>query len=233
MDEIIVEYVYPVLFVLRDRRGARYLCVCYSTRGAQRWIIAPVSVKSLIGLLKNQVLLAEPFLKQGTKKVLAERDYEQSTENFRVVDEVPAEYAPAEGEYLDAEEHEWDEYIKRLRKEYVQESTADDQVSEKVGNLYRIASTQYQALTEWNTVAQPKTFGYVFVLPEKSVPFQKNRFAWNAVTWDKDFAKGGVGGVKWKKLYRAQRSVEVSYAELYKHEWKSPVYSQVYASATD
>lgn len=117
MEQVIVDYVYPLLSVLKDNRGSRYLCMCFDTRGMQQWIITPISSSALIELLQNQITLAFPFENPSTRKILVNMNYQTRVETFQVLDacQIPKEDLPEAGEYLDAEPGEWDEYIKTLK----------------------------------------------------------------------------------------------------------------------
>ncbi len=42
MEEILVDYDYPLLMVLQDVSERRYLCMCFDTRGSQQWLITPI-----------------------------------------------------------------------------------------------------------------------------------------------------------------------------------------------
>lgn len=123
MEQILVEYVYPLLSVLKDENDNRYLCLCYDTRGAQQWIITPISNVDLVELLQNKLTLSAPFEKSDWQKVHVVRNYENRLETFELLDasEVPEEDLPKKGEFLDSEDHEWDEYIEdiMLSNEYV------------------------------------------------------------------------------------------------------------------
>lgn len=119
MEQVIVEYVYPLLSVLKDRKGGRYLCMCFDTRGAQRWLAAPISNGDLIRLLKDRIPLDSPFKKCGRDVIFAVRNYGTKTDSFQLFKawEIPQENLPAPGEYLEAEEGEWDSYIRALNDE--------------------------------------------------------------------------------------------------------------------
>lgn len=116
MEQIIVDYVYPLLSVLKDKQGNRYLCICFDTRGAQQWIITPISNSDLIKLLKNKLTLSAPFESADTTKIHVVRDYEEKKESFNLLaaSEIPEENLPVKGEFLDAEADEWNEYIERI-----------------------------------------------------------------------------------------------------------------------
>lgn len=119
MEQVIVEYVYPLLSVLKDRRENRYLCMCFDTRGAQQWLAAPISKDKLICLLRDRITLDSPFKSCKKKVIFAVRNYETKTDSFQLLKagEIPAENLPAPGEYLEAEEGEWDSYIETLNDE--------------------------------------------------------------------------------------------------------------------
>jgi len=117
MEKILEEYDYPLLSVLKDLSGARYLCMCYDTRGAQHWAVVKISVSHLIQLLSNRLELASAFLNYGQKTVFIRMDYRSREETHHFYDpkDVPLGCIPAKGEFLDAEPGDWDEYIKLLK----------------------------------------------------------------------------------------------------------------------
>lgn len=119
MEQILVEYVYPILSVLVDSNGERYLCLCYNTIGRQEWVVAPTSKQTLIALLKNQITIRDSLANETSQVILVERCYETSAETARIgrIAELPDDALPEAGEYMDAEPAEWDEYISRLEKE--------------------------------------------------------------------------------------------------------------------
>ena len=117
MEQVIVDYVYPLLSVLKDDLSRRYLCMCFDTRGAQQWLITPILNNALAALLENKIKLASPFEDPHSRKILVNMDYRTKAETFQVLDacQVPKEDIPEAGEYLDAEPGEWDEYIRTLK----------------------------------------------------------------------------------------------------------------------
>ena len=116
VEQVIVEYVYPLLSVLKDSSGQRYLCMCFDTRGMQQWLISPISVTSLVRMLTIRLTLKDSFVRDTDTVIYAYRNYETRTDSFARMTpgEVPAEYLPEQGEYLDAEQGEWDAYIAQL-----------------------------------------------------------------------------------------------------------------------
>lgn len=118
MEQILVEYDYPLLSVLVDDKNNRYVSICYSVINAQRWVIAPISVSNLIGLLTNKITLDAPYKKCNTNVILAVRNYKTKKEAFQEInpEKIPEECLPEAGEYLDAEEDEWSSYIRQLQQ---------------------------------------------------------------------------------------------------------------------
>ncbi len=131
MEQIIVEYVYPLLSVLKDNSGNRYLCMCFDTRGSQQWIVAPISTSVLIKLLTNKVTLDYPFKKSNNHIILAIRNYEKRSDSFSLLtpSNITAECLPKPGEYLDAEPDEWEAYIDKINvieSSWIEDSTVTE-----------------------------------------------------------------------------------------------------------
>ncbi len=139
MEQIIVDYVYPLLSVLKDVNGKRYLCVCFDTRGTQQWIVSPIISSVLIRLLRNKITLEAAFRKTDDAIVYVSRDYDLKMDSYKMMqpDEVPEEYLPAKGEYLDAEIDEWEDYIIEIK---TSESLWETDLSEKVFYCSNICS---------------------------------------------------------------------------------------------
>lgn len=116
MEQVIVDYVYPLLSVLRNESGRRFLCMCFDTRGAQKWLVTPISTQVLSALLKNEVTLSSPFEDPHTLKMRIVMNYDTRHELFQMLSakQIPTEELPEPGEYLDADPGEWAEYIKLL-----------------------------------------------------------------------------------------------------------------------
>lgn len=119
MEQVLVEYVYPILFVLVDGNSERYLCLCYNTVGRQEWVVAPSSKQGIIALLKNQISIRDSLTNGAPQVILVERCYETGTESSRAgrIADLPDGALPEAGEYMDAEPAEWDAYISRLERE--------------------------------------------------------------------------------------------------------------------
>lgn len=117
IENVLEEYDYPLLSVLKGSSIARYLCMCYDTRGAQHWAVAKISVSHLIQLLSNHLQLADAFLECGENIVFIQMDYQSREETYRFYDpkNIPLDCIPEKGEFLDAEPGDWDKYIELLK----------------------------------------------------------------------------------------------------------------------
>ncbi len=139
MEQIIVEYVYPLLSVLKDNSGSRYLCMCFDTRESQQWLISPISTSNLIKMLNNKITLKDCFIKDTDTVIYAFRNYETRTDSFvqMTPDAVPTDYLPEADEYLDAENNEWEAYIANINVSacaWVESWAAAPIFSSKIGN---------------------------------------------------------------------------------------------------
>ena len=117
MEQIIVDYDYPLLFVLKDIKGNRFLCRCFDTRGSQQWLLTPVANADLIALLEDRLELQTPFINENGTKVLAGFNHKTGEEECALLkaEEVPEHALPEAGEYLEAEPDERTSYIQNLR----------------------------------------------------------------------------------------------------------------------
>jgi len=113
IEYIIIDDVYPVLFVLTNALNKRFICVCCDVRQEQRWIINPVGHEELYRLLCNHITLMECFLVGSSNKVIAVHNYKTNTDNYRLVTrgELDANDLPVSGEFLDAQSGEHSGYI--------------------------------------------------------------------------------------------------------------------------
>lgn len=137
MEQIVVEYIYPLLSILIDNDRRRYLCICFKTEGSQEWIVTPIQDSEIKKLLTNNLTINAPFLDMTTKKLHIVRSYETLKETYYEIkgNEISKEWLPADGELLDAEEGEWSEYINTHLLSYSERSY----VESFVRTLYRFA----------------------------------------------------------------------------------------------
>lgn len=115
VDYILVDYVYHLLFTLKNNNGNYFICTCFDTRGSQQWLLSPIPVKGLLDLLQNRIPIKAAFL-ETEKTMHVELNYETREEVFTVIpkETVPAEWLPTAGEYLNPDPNEYDDYVKIL-----------------------------------------------------------------------------------------------------------------------
>lgn len=146
LDEIIVDYDYPLLSVLTSERAKHFLCMCYDVSDAQRWIITPVFVAQLKALLRNEITLDAPFKAPDSLKILAEWRSDTKKDTYRQIsaEEIPERCLPIAGEYLEAEPDEWNDYIAQLdKRQYASAETEFDKSQIVISILNPSIRTRY------------------------------------------------------------------------------------------
>lgn len=113
MDIILVESKYPVLFTCKDKNDT-YLFVCCTVNSKiVQWIGTKIKCETLVMLLKNEITIRDAFLKDYVEKFLIEYDGVEKAISERIIVEymLLKDLLPTEGEYMDAEEDEFEEEI--------------------------------------------------------------------------------------------------------------------------
>lgn len=113
-DQILLDYIYPVLFTCIDDFENMYLSVCYTANASKTcWLLAKVDPSQVINLLSNKKTIREMFecdnlwnlYKIGNDTEI----HVEKIENYKTFDQ---DAFPAEGEYMDADDGEFSEEIK-------------------------------------------------------------------------------------------------------------------------
>ena len=117
-DLILIDNIYPVLFTCVDDLENTYLCSCYFADPSKiLWLVTKTDLESVIDLLINKVTIRELFesdelwmiCKSKSKKEIQVKQI-ADCKNF------DKNAFPAEGEYMDADEEEFEEEISILKK---------------------------------------------------------------------------------------------------------------------
>ena len=118
VDFIIFQADYPVLFTCKDICDNIYLCVCCEVREQQRWIVSPIKSSTIVGMLENKITLYDAFKFGNGKRYIITWEFESKVEDVKVVDfsDIDLLDLPVQGEYFEAEEHEFDDYIEKLEQ---------------------------------------------------------------------------------------------------------------------
>lgn len=117
IDNIIFDYEYPVLFTCLDNSNKLYLCVCCEIREEQRWIVTKVDENILIKLLSDEITIWDAFNNRYDDNYIIRyfgEGKEEKSEKVKFKD-IDKEDLPTKGEYIEAEEGEFEEYIYKLK----------------------------------------------------------------------------------------------------------------------
>ena len=111
LDTILFESKYPVLFTCKNDEDI-YLFICYLVNSEKiEWIGTRTTYDNLIDLLKNKITIRDAFLNVTNNKIMVRYDGKDVEYEFKKSSEIPDEILPTIGEYMDAEEGEYEEEI--------------------------------------------------------------------------------------------------------------------------
>ena len=111
LDQILVEGKYPILFTCTDQNDV-YLFDCYSfDNTGMRWLGTKTDYSTLIDLLENKITIRDSFLAVSSVKIVIEFDGKNARCHRIPQSQIPDSILPTAGEYMDAEDEEFDEEI--------------------------------------------------------------------------------------------------------------------------
>lgn len=149
MDYIIFEYDYPLLFICKTKGGEYYLGDCCDTYKEQRWLLAPISIDSIQKLLRNRITIREAFVNAVGLCCVATWSTGDLHEKYKLIgaNEFAPEDLPEEGEYIDAEDNEHEDYILRIENKirFNEEKRLEQKV--KIQEEDTEANAEYKNLT--------------------------------------------------------------------------------------
>ena len=117
-DQILLDYIYPVLFTCVDDFENMYISVCYNADASKTcWLLAKVDPVQVIDLLENKVTIRRLFECNDLWNIskIANNSH-KCVEKILDYREFDSEAFPAEGEYMDADEDEFAEEIEVFKK---------------------------------------------------------------------------------------------------------------------
>ena len=116
LDTILFESKYPVLFTCKNDKDI-YLFICFFANSEKiKWIGTRTTYDNLIELLENKITIRDAFLNVTTNKIMIEYDGKEVEYELKKSSEIPDEVLPTVGEYMDAEEGEYEEEIVEFQK---------------------------------------------------------------------------------------------------------------------
>lgn len=117
LDKVLFEAKYPVLFTCKDDNGI-YLFICFFVNFEKmEWIGTKTSYDNLIDLLENKVTIRDAFLNVTSDKMLITYNGDNVTCEIKESRDIPEEILPTAGEYMDAEDGEFDEEIAAFKEQ--------------------------------------------------------------------------------------------------------------------
>lgn len=117
LDVVLLKFeTVDLLTILRNERGDYFFCVCCEIRWEQRWIISPATKDEIRKFLQNKIS-ARAFFEQG-EKIVVVWDYRRHAESYSIslvpAEDIHKDYLPDYDAFLEAEPHEWDEYLAKM-----------------------------------------------------------------------------------------------------------------------
>lgn len=111
LDIVLFESKYPVLFTCINENEVYLFSCCLVNAKVAKWIGTKTDYETLIKLLQNTITIREAFLSVSDEKIIIE--YDGLNVQYNIVDKmcVPTELLPTAGEYMDAEENEYEDEI--------------------------------------------------------------------------------------------------------------------------
>lgn len=108
---------YPVLFTCKNDKDI-YLFICYYVNSEKiKWIGTRTTYDNLIDLLENKIAIRDAFLNVTNNKIMIVYDGKEVKYEIKKASEIPDEVLPTIGEYMDAEDGEYEEEIVEFKKE--------------------------------------------------------------------------------------------------------------------
>lgn len=117
-DVSLVEANYPVLFTCYDIQKQPYLCACINVqKNHAEWIVAETNLGTLKNLLSNKITIRESLCVNDSVYFIERTD---GTVEVTKVDykKLPENYLPTAGEYMDADEGEFDYELAHFEEVY-------------------------------------------------------------------------------------------------------------------
>ena len=118
-DQILFDGPHPMLFTcISEQENLFLVSRCSSDRNSTEWLVSRVPEAAVIAMLQDRITVREAFLNgtQGLFLVSHPAGTDKPVVMAVSKEMVPQEVLPTTGEYLDADEHEYDEEIEELKE---------------------------------------------------------------------------------------------------------------------
>ena len=117
IDQVIFETYYPIIFTCMNEKKDLFLCVCCcANESGKKWLITKTKPQVLVDMLRDRITVRDAFLKYPDVQVtvidsINKKEPIFDFENKSDWDAQSSTSLPDVGEYLEAEDGEFDEEI--------------------------------------------------------------------------------------------------------------------------
>lgn len=116
IEEILFEFdKEPIVFVCRNDKKNRYLCLCTDSIESYSWMVAPVSTDILIELLLDKIAILQAFKQSPDKVYILDKSGDEINIRKYRFEDIPEDELPDENEKL--ESNNINEYLSTLYNE--------------------------------------------------------------------------------------------------------------------
>ncbi len=116
LDKILFESKYPVLFTCKNGEDVYLFICCLVNSEKIQWIGSKTTYENLIKLLRNEITIRKAFLNVTNEKIVIEYNGEKVNYSVKKATDILENMLPTSGEYMDAEDGEFDEEILEFKK---------------------------------------------------------------------------------------------------------------------
>lgn len=111
LDTVLFESKYPVLFTCRNGEDVYLFICCLVSADIVKWIATKTDYSMLVGLLENKITIRSAFLGITQEKIIIEYNGQDVCCSVVNSMDIQNNLLPADGEYMDAEDDEYEEEI--------------------------------------------------------------------------------------------------------------------------
>lgn len=154
IDQVLFESSYPILFSGHDNNNI-YLFICHSVNSERMsWIVTRTTYDIIISMLNNKMTIRDAFLGFTSEKILLTFDKEGMHTSICDVKDIDDNILPTSGQYMDAEEGEFDEEIQYYE-------TMKAKIAATTKNAFRFANLYYHKQFDYTPALSPSYFDSV------------------------------------------------------------------------
>lgn len=116
IEEVLFEFdKEPIVFVCRNDKKNRYLCLCTDSIESYSWMVAPISTDTLIELLLDKIAILQAFRQSPDEVYILDKSGDKINIRKYKFKDIPEDELPDEDEKL--ENNNINEYLSKLYEE--------------------------------------------------------------------------------------------------------------------